>query len=40
MAEASVDRCENGRLRTFPDASHWVHHEREEATEALLDHLS
>ncbi len=40
MAEESVDHCEDGRLRTFPDASHWVHHEREEVTEALLRHLS
>ncbi|WP_257301087.1 alpha/beta fold hydrolase [Haloarchaeobius sp. FL176] len=40
MAEESVDRCEDGRLRRFPDASHWVHHEREAVTEALLGHLS
>lgn len=39
MAKKSVDYCENGRLRTFPDASHWVHHERAEVTEALLRHL-
>lgn len=40
MAERSLDRCENGCLRTFPDASHWVHHEREAVTDELLDHLS
>lgn len=40
MAEASLDYCESGRLRTFPDASHWVHHERTDVTEALLRHLS
>jgi pimeloyl-ACP methyl ester carboxylesterase len=40
MAEESVDRCEDARLRTFPDASHWVHHERSEVTDALLGHLS
>lgn len=40
MAGRSVDRCENGRVRTFPDASHWVRHEREDVTEALIDHLS
>lgn len=40
MAEESVEYCENGQLRMFPDASHWVHHEREEVTEALLRHLS
>lgn len=41
MAEDSVGYCENGQLRMFSDASHWVHHdEREEVTEALLRHLS
>lgn len=40
MAKKSVGYCENGQLRMFPDASHWVHHEREEVTEALLRHLS
>lgn len=40
MAERSLDYCETGRLRTFPDASHWVHHEREAVTDELLDHLS
>jgi len=40
MAEKSVDHCETSQLRTFPDASHWVHHERDGATEALLRHLS
>ena len=40
MAEQSLDYCEIGRLRTFPDASHWVHHERKAVTDELLDHLS
>lgn len=40
MAERSIDYCENGRLRMFPDASHWVHHEAPEVTEALVRHLS
>jgi pimeloyl-ACP methyl ester carboxylesterase len=40
MAEKSVDYCDNGQLRKFPDASHWVHNEREEVTEMLLRHLS
>jgi len=39
MAERSVDYCEDGQIRMFPDASHWVHHEREGVTEALLRHL-
>ncbi|MEY7848141.1 alpha/beta fold hydrolase [Natrarchaeobius sp. A-rgal3] len=40
MAEQSLEYCENGQLRTFPDASHWVHHERAEVTETLVRHLS
>jgi pimeloyl-ACP methyl ester carboxylesterase len=40
MAQKSVDYCENGQLRTFPDASHWVHHEAADVTEALVRHLS
>jgi epoxide hydrolase 4 len=27
MAQASVDRCENGHLVMFEDATHWVQHE-------------
>jgi pimeloyl-ACP methyl ester carboxylesterase len=40
MARKSVDYCENGQVRMFPDTSHWVHHEQEEVTEELLCHLS
>ncbi|WP_136688068.1 alpha/beta fold hydrolase [Halorhabdus amylolytica] len=40
MAEKSVNYCGNGQLQMFPDTSHWVHHEREEVTEALRNHLS
>ncbi|MFC6827054.1 alpha/beta fold hydrolase [Halopelagius fulvigenes] len=39
-AEKSVDYCEDAQLQMFPDASHWVHHERDEVTEALRRHLS
>jgi len=39
MAERSVDYCDEGRLRLFAGASHWVHHEREAVTEALVRHL-
>ncbi|WP_082230508.1 alpha/beta fold hydrolase [Haloprofundus marisrubri] len=39
MAEQSVGYCENGRLQMFPETSHWVHHERDEVTEALVSHL-
>nr|WP_259371297.1 hypothetical protein [Halostella pelagica] len=40
MAQASVDYCENGRLESFPNASHWVHMDCEEVTGMLIDHLS
>ncbi|ELZ95812.1 epoxide hydrolase-related protein [Haloferax mucosum ATCC BAA-1512] len=40
MAEQSADYCDDSQLRMFPDTSHWVHHEREAVTDALLDHLS
>ncbi|WP_247004484.1 alpha/beta fold hydrolase [Halosolutus gelatinilyticus] len=40
MAKKSVDYCQNGQLRMFPETSHWVHHEREEVTKALLRHFS
>ncbi len=40
MAPASVDFCETGRLERFPDATHWIPHERpDELTELLLGHL-
>lgn len=40
MAEESVDYCDDGQLRMFPGASHWVHHEREEVTDELIRHLA
>ena len=40
MAEKSIDYCDDGQLQRFPDASHWVHHERDEVTDTLLRHLS
>ncbi|WP_408960384.1 alpha/beta fold hydrolase [Natrinema sp. 74] len=40
MATKSLDYCEDGQLRMFSDTSHWVHHEREEVTEEMLQHLS
>ncbi len=40
MAEKSIGYCEEGQLQMFPDASHWVHHERDEVSEALRRHLS
>jgi pimeloyl-ACP methyl ester carboxylesterase len=40
LAPLSVDRCERGRLERFPDATHWLHHERtERVTDLLLEHL-
>lgn len=40
LAQQSVGYCKNGQLRMFPEASHWVHHERDEVSEALRRHLS
>ena len=40
MAEKSLDYCEDGQLQMFPDASHWVHHERDKVSDALCRHLS
>jgi len=38
MAEQSLEYCEDGRLERFPDATHWINHERQEAvTEHLVD---
>ncbi len=40
MASESVEYCADGRLERFPDASHWVQHERtEQVVELLVDHL-
>lgn len=38
MAPKSVARCRAGQLRTFSDATHWVHHEKsDEVNEAILN---
>ncbi|MDP2497621.1 MAG: alpha/beta hydrolase [Candidatus Palauibacterales bacterium] len=40
LATRSVDRCEDGRLVRFPDATHWIQHERpDEVTDLILEHL-
>jgi pimeloyl-ACP methyl ester carboxylesterase len=40
MAEESLTYCDDGRVVTFPSATHWVLHERpEETAEELLAHL-
>ncbi|TQQ79629.1 alpha/beta fold hydrolase [Halonotius roseus] len=40
MAEESLDYCDDGRLVTFPSATHWVLHERpEETTQELRSHI-
>lgn len=36
MAQRSVEYCENGQLEWFPDASHWVNHERVSEVTGLL----
>ena len=40
MAERSINHCEDGQLRMFPNTSHWVHNERDEVTEAVCRHLT
>ena len=40
MAEGSLTYCDDGRVVTYPSATHWVLHERpEETAEELLAHL-
>jgi len=40
LATKSLDYCEDGRLETFPDATHWVPHEYPDRVSALLlEHL-
>lgn len=40
MAGRSVDYCEDGRLETFPDATHWVNHEEaDRVSELLIEHF-
>jgi pimeloyl-ACP methyl ester carboxylesterase len=41
MARPSADLCDDGRVRLFPDATHWVHHEEPVAVgEALVEFCS
>ena len=41
MAPLSVDLCEDGRLVTFEDATHWVLHDKsEEVSQYLVEHFS
>jgi pimeloyl-ACP methyl ester carboxylesterase len=40
MAPLSVDLCDNGRLVTFEDATHWVQHDKpEEVSYLLIEHF-
>ncbi len=36
MAPASVQFCDDGRLERFPDATHWVNHERSDRVSELM----
>jgi pimeloyl-ACP methyl ester carboxylesterase len=36
MAQMSIDLCDNGRLVTIPEATHWVQHDAAEQVTALL----
>ncbi len=41
MAGLSLDLCEEGRLVTFEDATHWVLHDKaEEVSRLLIEHFS
>ena len=41
MAPLSVELCQNGRLVTFPDATHWVMHDKPgEVSDLLIEHFS
>ncbi|MFB6134032.1 MAG: alpha/beta fold hydrolase [Halanaeroarchaeum sp.] len=40
MAQESIERCEDGRLERFDDATHWIVHEYPDRIAAhLIDHL-
>jgi pimeloyl-ACP methyl ester carboxylesterase len=40
MAPLSADLCDDGRLITFEDATHWVQHDRpEEVSQLLIEHF-
>lgn len=36
MAQASIEKCEQGRLEMIPDATHWVQHEKAELVNRLI----
>ena len=36
MAQLSIDKCSNGKLVYFPDATHWVHHEKKTEVQKLI----
>ena len=41
MAPLSIDPCQDGRLVTFEDASHWVMHDKpKEVSQLLIEHFS
>jgi pimeloyl-ACP methyl ester carboxylesterase len=36
MAQESIDRCDDGKLLVFEEATHWVHRERTAEVSALM----
>jgi epoxide hydrolase 4 len=36
LVDQSLAYCDDGRVRYFPDATHWVHHEKPAAVQALI----
>lgn len=40
LAASSAERCEDGRVKRFPSATHWVQHEHpDRVRDLILDHL-
>ena len=37
LAEASLELCDDGRIRWFPDTTHWIQHEEPEAVSSALE---
>ncbi len=37
LAEASLELCEDGHLRWFHEATHWVQHEEADAVTSAID---
>jgi len=36
LAEATLERCKDGRLICFEEGTHWVHHEEADAVSEII----